>query len=222
MEKFVLLRAKTTDNSLSTSIARMKVLCCPITEPIDVSQLQVYLNQLPAPRREKALKFRFELGQYLCAKSYLLLKQALANEYNITKDLEWTYGEHGKPFLKDYPDIHFNISHCKKGIACAVDSQPVGIDIEQIQFKDNLAAYTLNDKELYKVRNAENPAVAFTTFWTMKESYMKLTGTGLVSNLKDLLNEIVMQKVRFCTTVDSESGFVITTAQFFYDPIAMP
>jgi len=192
----------------------MRVLFCPIEETIDPIQLQNALSQLPEERRTKALKFRFELGQYLCAKAYLLLKQGLREEYGIVEDAAWTYGEHGKPSLKDYPDIHFNLSHCKKGIACALGRHPVGIDIERIQYKDNLATYVLNDNELDKVRNADNPAVAFTTFWTMKESYMKLTGTGLVDNLKELLNETVMQKVHFDTTVDLDSGFVMTTAHY--------
>lgn len=192
----------------------MRILFCHIEENIDPSQLQAAIALLPEERRAKALKYHFERDQYLCAKSYLLLKQGLLEEYGITSVPEWTYGEHGKPLLKDFPNIHFNLSHCRKGAVCAIDSKPVGIDIERILFKKELASFVLNDNELEQVLNAPDKSIAFTTFWTMKESYLKLTGTGLVSDLKGLLNETVMQKVHFDTTVDMNSGFVMTTAHY--------
>ncbi len=37
----------------------------------------------------------------------------------------------GKPYLKDYPSIHYNISHTKGAIVCAIASNPIGIDIEK-------------------------------------------------------------------------------------------
>lgn len=192
----------------------MRILFCPIEETINSAQLKNALALLPDARREKALKYHFERDQYLCAKSYLLLQQGLREEFNICNNPEWAYAEHGKPFLKDYPNIHFNLSHCRKGAVCAIDSKPVGIDIERILFKNELASFVLNDNELEQVLNAPDKSIAFTTFWTMKESYLKLTGTGLVSDLKGLLNETVMQKVHFDTTVDMNSGFVMTTAHY--------
>ena len=46
---------------------------------------------------------------------------------------EFSYGEHGKPFLKNYPDWHFNISHCKNAVCCVLSRENVGIDIEEIK-----------------------------------------------------------------------------------------
>ena len=191
----------------------MRVLFCPIEETIETAHLQNALALLPEARREKALKYHFKRDQYLCAKSYLLLQQGLREEFNICDNPEWAYAEHGKPFLKDYPNIHFNLSHCPKGAVCAIDSKPVGIDIERCIFKEDLANFVLNDNELQQVLSAADKSIAFTTLWTMKESYMKLTGTGLVSNRKGLLNETVMQNFRFNTTVNSESEYVITYVQ---------
>ena len=39
--------------------------------------------------------------------------------------------ENGKPFLPDFPDIHFNITHCDGLAACAFDRSPVGVDAEK-------------------------------------------------------------------------------------------
>ena len=39
----------------------------------------------------------------------------------------------GKPFLKDYPHIHFNISHCSGMVACGFSSGPLGLDLEKVK-----------------------------------------------------------------------------------------
>jgi len=43
------------------------------------------------------------------------------------------YGDYGKPYLMDWPEIHFSISHCKKGCGVMVADHPVGMDLEVIR-----------------------------------------------------------------------------------------
>ena len=146
------------------------------------------LQQISPQRREQALQFRHELGQRQCVLSYLLLKRALHEVYDIDENPLFGYGEHGKPFLTNHPDIHFNISHCKDAVACAIDDSPVGIDIESVgRYKDELAHYTMNDEEIAKIAAAEDPEVVFIELWTKKEAATKLVGTGITDNLKEIL-----------------------------------
>ena len=42
-------------------------------------------------------------------------------------------GQHGKPYLRDYPGIHFNISHCEGLVACAFSDTETGVDVERIR-----------------------------------------------------------------------------------------
>ena len=135
------------------------------------------LPLLSEQRREQTLKFKHLLGRKTCAAAYLLLCEALRKEYGITEKPFFEYGIHGKPFIIGYPDIHFNISHCREAVLCVVSSRPVGVDVESIRsYKDSLVNYTMNPQEIAKINQAPRPEVEFVRFWTMKEAVLKLSG----------------------------------------------
>lgn len=138
-------------------------------------------------RREQALRYKFIFGQYACLKSWQMLNELL--EPLQLNDMEIAYNEHGKPYLIHHPDIHFNLSHCKNGIAVAVDNAPIGIDIESFH-RDNeaLVQRTMNASEIESIRNSSCPTAAFTQLWTMKEAVVKLRGTGITDDLYGILD----------------------------------
>ena len=99
-------------------------------------------------------------------------------------DLPWAYNEFGKPYLPDGP--YFSLSHCKNGIAVAMDTQPIGIDIES--YRDvslELIAHTMNQTEQDEINASEDPIKTFTEFWTRKEAYVKYLGTGIAGTSGD-------------------------------------
>lgn len=156
------------------------------------------IDSLPAFRREQALRFTFELGRRTCAAVYLLLCQGLQNEYGITDLPVFGYGEHGKPYILDHEDIHFNLSHCREAAACYISSKPVGIDIETIHpLKKSLMEYTMNHDEQQHILASYDPGRAFTRLWTRKEAVLKLIGTGINNNLKEVLlqHDVSLQTV---------------------------
>lgn len=138
-------------------------------------------------RRNEALRYKHLFGQFACLKSWLMLSE-LFKPLNI-KNFDISYNEHGKPFLIHHPDIHFNLSHCKNGIAAVVDFSPVGIDIESFRdISTALIKKTMNDAEAEWIRASSNPTEAFTQFWTQKEAVVKLRGTGITDNLRHVLD----------------------------------
>lgn len=146
------------------------------------------LPLLSEQRREQTLKFKHLLGRKTCAAAYLLLCEALRKEYGITEKPIFEYGKHGKPFIIGYPDIHFNISHCREAVLCVVSSRPVGVDVESIRsYKDSLVNYTMNPQEIAQINQAPRPEVEFVRFWTMKEALLKLSGEGISKDLKTVL-----------------------------------
>lgn len=175
------------------------------------SALPELMDKLPEWRRAKALSYRTDIDRFLCAKSFLMLDGMLRNRFGINRCPEFSIAEGGKPFLREYPDVHFSISHCRKGIACAVSDSPVGVDIEEIQFDAALAPVVLNADELAAVTAAEGPALAFTWLWTRKESYLKLTGEGIVNNLRDVLASA--RNISFRTESNPAAGYVVTLAE---------
>lgn len=88
--------------------------------------------------------------------------------------------EFGKPFLKDYPEIYFNISHCKGVAACAVGSENMGLDVEGVRpFSDLLLRKVLSKEEQERFLTVKNREEVFFRYWTLKEAYVKYIGKGL-------------------------------------------
>ena len=170
------------------------------------------LPLLSEQRREQALRFKYEQGRKTCAMAYLLLCEGLQKEYGLTEKPVFTYGEHGKPSIIGHPDIHFNLSHCREGVICAMSEQPIGVDIESIrEYKESLVRYTMNDQEVRQILQAERPEVEFIRLWTMKEAVLKLTGQGIVDNMKEVLTQAKTSELT--TVVGPEARYVYTVCR---------
>ena len=138
-------------------------------------------------RREEALRYKHLFGQFACLKSYVMLRELL-EQRGLAHPFRFGFNEHGKPFLKDYPEVHFNLSHCKNGIAVVVSDQSVGIDIESYRsVSDSLLRYTMNEEEQRIISESDDPVRTFTEYWTKKEAVFKLRGTGITHDLHGLL-----------------------------------
>ena len=115
----------------------------------------------------------------------LLLGEALSRhmlcEYTgiAPQKLAFARGPHGKPFLRDYEHLHFNLSHSGIFVACALSPAPVGIDVQMLTPpRLNVAKRFFTDNE-YNYILEENSAIRFCRVWTMKESYVKYLGSGI-------------------------------------------
>ena len=42
--------------------------------------------------------------------------------------MDLIYGKHGKPYLKNYSDVYFNISHSGKYVMCAAGDMEMGVE----------------------------------------------------------------------------------------------
>ena len=137
------------------------------------AEVQRMLPLVSTQRREQALRYKHTLGQFCCLKSWLMLKELMDNG-QWTMD-NWRYNEHGKPYIEGGP--YFSISHCKAGIAVAIDDQPIGIDIESIRHAhEDIIERTMNAAERAGMDDRK-----FTRLWTQKEAVVKAAGTGIYS-----------------------------------------
>jgi 4'-phosphopantetheinyl transferase len=88
----------------------------------------------------------------------------------------------GKPYLKDYPEICFNLSHSGDYVCCAVGDEPVGVDIQKhVPVKEGLAErfFTEDENRQLKELSGEESEQLFFRMWSIKESYIKFTGQGM-------------------------------------------
>lgn len=133
------------------------------------------------PDRIKKIKtYRFLDDKLLSFGAGLLLKEVCAR-YGVDLNLYRT-DERGKPYLGD---LNISIAHCFKAVICAVSESPVGCDIERLKTRPNNAArsFTEREREYLSRFSGEEADRQFFRLWTLKESYLKLTGQG-VSGLR--------------------------------------
>lgn len=175
----------------------MKVLVYNDLDTLDDDFVNRCVALLPEWRRSQMTRYKFRKGQIQNGLAYLLLVRLLRDEYGdkVMRDLpEFCYNEHGKPFLKNYPETYFSISHCQTAVAVATSRLSLGIDIEDIKrYKENVAEYVSNDVELKRIKESGAPEEVFVRLWTQKEAVFKLAGTGITDDIKNILYNIDCQ-----------------------------
>lgn len=150
------------------------MLYCMDVSLLNYEKLIKYVSE---DRKEKTSAFHFLKDRKLSLASELLLIYGL-NQLKIYDPII-KQGKYGKPYLSNYQNVFFNLSHSGDYVICGIDKNPVGVDIEKIEKIDlNIASKFFYDKEYEDIINSENPIDSFFNYWVLKESYMKYTGCG--------------------------------------------
>lgn len=164
---------------------------------IDENKIYEYLDFLTKERRQKAIRYKNVNDKKLSIAAYLLLRYAMKVEFGIIDEFEFVYGDNGKPYFKDYPNVFFNFSHCKCGVACVVSEYEVGIDIQDIiPFDLSLAKRVCCNEEMKELQLSKNKERDFCKIWTSKEGYLKMIGKGITMKLQDI-NTLDIPKFTF-------------------------
>lgn len=133
--------------------------------------------------------------------SEIFARKILGEHLNIeSSSIAISKNEFGKPYLRDYPNTYYNISHTKGAIVCVISDQEVGIDIERIgRFNKRIVErfFTKNEQN-YIFKSQEGQDRRFIKVWTMKEAYVKWIGKGTEIPFEsfDVLNEDNICSVR--------------------------
>ena len=157
----------------------MKVAYCNVKD----LDLEKSYPLLPENRKEKAAHFIFDKDKKLSCGAYLLLKKLL-DEENIEDPIIETEKD-GKPYITNYDDVYFNMSHAGRMVACAISDSEIGIDIEKIdpQIDMKIAQTFFFNSEYQNIKKSEDSVDEFFKYWVLKESYMKYTGLGFLLDL---------------------------------------
>lgn len=148
------------------------------------------VNRLEEARKIKIREMKNQEAKMRSLYAGGLLRFSLCRELGLpiesTGCLCVGYEENGKPFLKDYPELFFNLSHSGEYVVCAIAREPVGVDIQKhTGIRERLADrfFTEEDKKrLTECKEQERESLFF-RMWSIKESYIKLTGRGLSQGL---------------------------------------
>ncbi len=136
---------------------------------------------------------RFILAHALC--------RVMLSHFGAFEPGAWEFlsEDRGRPYLRmeqNSLDLDFNISHTRQMVGCALaegnrlEKARVGLDLELKNRPANINEISarqfseLECEQLFAVHGDERQR-RFIRFWTLKESFIKLTGMGLAENLRN-------------------------------------
>ncbi len=145
-------------------------------------QIKLSVMKLPAAAR------RFESTRKFLG--YLLSSYLKTSNFQIDKT------EQGKPFLPEFSEFHFNVTHSKGVIMVALSQKPIGIDLERRRELDaiSIAKRFFSSQELlfFHQDREDHNQQAFFKCWAAKEAALKADGGGIAVGMKE--NIAVMEK----------------------------
>ncbi|WP_373845260.1 4'-phosphopantetheinyl transferase superfamily protein [Clostridium sp.] len=154
---------------------------------LDKEFIKKVMPLLPKDRRNKTERIKKGRDRYLSIIAYVLLFFGLKKEGIILSDTSFQYNEFGKPHFGGVKPVSFNLSHCKLGAACAISSETVGMDIQEIiPINTLILKKVCSDKEIMSIKGSKKPGSEFTLLWTRKESYLKATGKGISEAFREI------------------------------------
>lgn len=133
----------------------------------------------------RANRYHFERHQRRFTIARATVRVILSNYLNLPPQ-QLVFGEHeyGKPYLLDYPNVHFNLSHSKDLALLAIGlNHPLGVDLEF--FSDRSFAgiarlmFSANELKAFQAVPDALKQLAFFHVWAQKEALIKACGLGL-------------------------------------------
>lgn len=166
--------------------------------------------------------------------------------------LHYRYGAHGKPYLTDYPQLYFSLSHSGEYAALAIAECEVGLDIQQKRpISPSMAKRILSEPEYRRYSGltalsarsdtqAHAPSDTRTQMnassdmqaqewllqcWCAKESYGKLSGKGLLSEPRSITYDAENGRINaaFCRAYTAPDGYALNVCTYeAYERAAFP
>lgn len=165
------------------------------TVVLSESELKVYNGFKNSNRKAEFLSVRY-------------LFYSLLDEMGLPlKETKLLKHEDGKPYAKvGERSLHVSFSHSPEKVFCAISFEKnIGLDVEHL-------SRNISQPVLDRIRNEKEESVFEilqpVQVWTIKEAVVKCMGSGLRTNLKDLIIEET-EKNRFSVRFYNESLFEI-------------
>lgn len=161
-----------------------QVICVDISKADEALYGRLYAR-LDRQRQQRADRYRRREDALRCAAAGALLSLAVRQELGAsTFTVETAPG--GKPYLAEYRNFHYNLSHSGNWVAIAWAGTEVGLDVQQHRSgvdREMLAKRFFTPEEQDYIHGEDPDGQRFYRVWTGKESYLKYLGTGLAKSL---------------------------------------
>ena len=155
-----------------------------------LDKIKLILSEQEIKRAEQ-FYFEKDKNRFIIHRGFL--RTILGNYLNIEPyKIKFEYQKLGKPFIDTTPQIFFNSSHSNNiGLFAISKAGDIGVDVEFIRpLTDiNLLTKRFFAREEYQLIFSlpeKEGLEKFFEMWTLKEAFLKATGEGIGSGLKDV------------------------------------
>lgn len=187
---------------------KMKLYKININDLDDPQQNKGLLESVGVKRREKILRYYKSEDRKRSLGAGIIIEQIL-KENGLSED-HLKYSENGKPVADN---LFFNVSHAGDYVVGVSSDCDVGCDIEKIiDAPIEIAEHYFNQSEIKYIKSESDKNKAFFTLWTLKESYMKMTGMGMSLPLDSF--EIIKTEKEFVLGRSQEKHGFFKTIEF--------
>jgi len=177
----------------------------------DSADIQRYWSSLAADEQHHVQQLKSPALQSRYSQSHGLLRMQLAEQLNETAAaIRIAKGDHGKPYLVDYPMLSFNVSHSANQLVMAfAENCQLGVDLECYRSRSNFTGlvgkcFAAEEAAYWHCLPESEQQRAFYQFWTAKEALVKATGRGIALGLQHCV--LSTDEPRHFLSVPAECG----------------
>jgi len=160
----------------------MEIHTLSFDRPLANSLFLSLLKRVDALKQEKIKRYRRWTDAHRALLADLLLRRLLSQKTNLSPShISLSLEEYGKPYFKGGKNLHFNVSHSGEWVVCIFDKRPVGVDVEKIKVREQglfRDCFACGEWEFLQAADPSERLAWFYRLWTLKESYIKMTGKG--------------------------------------------
>ena len=188
-----------------------------LTESLRQPALATARALLSSEERSRYDGFRLACDRRDYAAAHALLRTSLSC-YSEIDPQAWAFeaGGHGKPELPVRDGLRvrltFSLSHARGIVACAIaPGANVGIDVERTDLTfdySSIASRYLAPHEIVQLHRCrpQDRSARFVELWTLKEAYVKATGSGLSLALSRFGFQIEGDQIHFTPPGNAVAG----------------
>ena len=184
-------RLESKGGNLFGGVTGIEIYLIKVNKPINQDLFGYLFKFVQTEKKQRILRQKMKQNADNMLIGEILAKVVIKQTFGIDIEKQkFARTESGKPYLTDFSDVHFNISHSGEYVVCGVSDKPVGVDVQKIgEYKPEVAKRVCNEMELKEIEESPDMSAHFTKLWTQKEAVLKMQGRGIVgTDIKNCLN----------------------------------
>lgn len=165
------------------------------------------LQYISYARYQKLSHYYYNIDKKLSLYGELIVRMVISRSLGChPRDIKIEENYYGKPYISNFKNVFFNISHTKKAVLCVISNiEEIGVDIENIDnfsFAEINQICHTNELNFLNTLSAEAKKIEFCKIWTRKEAFGKKVGVGIGQNLKQINTLIPEKNKKYITWIN--------------------